>query len=132
MRKAQRGTAKAPPSRPWAREVGQATTFYLEGGHGDAYWSGGWHYGKIHAIPTRGQKFGWVQVKLQTPLYFWDDQKARWVPKPFARVWVRANNLNEPGDFIYHGPTAKETFRDRQDEKQKQQAKANKHRITRV
>lgn len=121
----------APPRRPWAKEVGQATTFYLEGGHGERYWSGGWHYGIIRALPIKGSKKGWAQIEIPVPRWAWDNTKRKYVPKALERAWVSAWNVNEPGDFSYHGPKLKDEVRGRAEDKAEQQAKADK-KIRRV
>ena len=131
--------AKAQPRPPWEKAVGRHTSFYLEGGYGQNYWSGGWHYGVIRQLPIKGQRKGFAQVELLTPLWGWTDgrrnrngtllavKRARgYYRRDNERVWVNAHNLNEPGDFIYRGPRLKEVVAERKEEKQQQQAKAKK------
>ena len=130
-----------PPKPPWSKSVGQSTTFYLEGGHGQNYWAGGWHLGTIRALPIKGQKKGFAQVELACTAWGWSDGRGHnrnGTPLPAAqlktprgyyrrdseRYWVNAHNLNEPGDTTYHGPRLNEVVAERQEEKAAQQARA--------
>ena len=112
----------------------------MEGGHGQGYWSGGWHYGIIRAIPIKGQKKGFAQVEILAPVWGWSDGRGKnrngtplserrprgYYRKPCERVWVNVHNLNEPGDVLYHGPRLKEEVKERKEEKTAQQNKADK------
>ena len=121
--------------------MGQSTTFYLEGGHGQNYWAGGWHLGTIRALPTKGQKKGFAQVELACTVWGWSDGRGHnrnGTPLSVAqakaprgsyrregeRYWVNAFNLNEPGDTTYHGPRLNEVVAERQEAKEVDQAKA--------
>jgi hypothetical protein len=130
--KAHSRPAKAPPSPPWAKEVGQPTTFYHEGGHGQNYWARGWRYGIIREVPIKGQHKGWVRVEVPVKLYGWNDDKTKgkvgWCLRAFEKAWVREGNVNEPGDYVYHGPRLKEIVKERQEEKAEQQTKADKRK----
>jgi hypothetical protein len=65
-------------------------------------------------------------------LWGWNDDKTKgaigWYRRPLERVWVNAHNVNEPGDFYYHGPRLEEVVAERAEEKQAQQVKANRQR----
>lgn len=107
-------------------KVGQGCSFYHEGGHGERKWIIGWRYGVIRAIPTKGSKKNWVQIELRIRRCSWDTVTETWTPRPFERVWVHSSVVNEPGDFTFHGKSDVEVFKERQEEKAKQQAKADK------
>lgn len=118
------------PREPWRPRVGSPCTFYYEGGRGDNYWSGGWHYGIIREIPTKGQHLNWVRIELPADLYGWDPVKRRWYIRDKPRAWVYGANVNEAGDCIYHGPRLTDIVAERKQEKAQDQAKAErrKHR----
>jgi hypothetical protein len=122
------GRKKSAP--PWSLSVGLPCTFYYEGGHGERYWSGGWRYGFIREIPIKGQHKNWVRIELPMDHYAIDEVKGRRVRRllPHERPWVFSGNVNEPGDFLYHGPKLDEIVAARRAEKAKDIAKASKAR----
>jgi hypothetical protein len=96
-------------------KVGQACSFYHEGGHGSQYWARGWRYGIIRAVPTKGQRLRWMQIEVSGGYKAAPDS-----------VWVHSDSVNEPGDTIYHGQKLREVVANRKERKAVQQAKANK------
>ena len=120
--------------------MGQPTTFYLEGGHGERYWSGGWHHGIIKALPIKGVHKHWAQIELTAPAWGWSDGKGYnrngtplvgnrprgYYMRDNERVWVSVFNLNEPGDTSYHGPRLDEVVQERKEEKAKDMASAKR------
>jgi hypothetical protein len=119
-------TAHQKVTEPWRATVGRDCTFYYEGGHGDRYWSGGWHYGFIREVPIKGQHKGWMRIELPTDLIGKDDQGKYYV-KPHEKAWVSQWNVNEPGDFQYHGPKLEEIVQARTNEKASQVREALKN-----
>jgi hypothetical protein len=111
----------------WTPKVGAASSFYHEGGTGDKYWAGGWRYGIIKYIPTKGQRLGWAELEIPVDLYGKDD-RGRYVLKPRLKAWCHLQAVNAPGDFLYHGRSIKEEVQERREEKQIQQAKADKRK----
>lgn len=81
-------------------KAGQPCQFYHEGGHGERYWTRGWRYGIVHAIPIKGQHKNWAQITV-TKGYKAGDE----------RVWVHRTLINEVGDTTYHGATLVEEVR---------------------
>lgn len=95
---------------PWPPEplrINGACSFYYEGGHGERYWSGGWHYGIIREVPTKGQHKNWMRIELPVDHYAVEtDPKGNRIRRaiPREKVWVHSYNVNEVWDFVYHGP----------------------------
>jgi hypothetical protein len=122
-----RPSVKKRTAAPWSRSVGQPCSFYYEGGHGDRYWSGGWHYGIIREIPIKGKYKNWIRVELPTDLYGKDD-KGQYYIRQHEKAWVFSANINEPGDVTYHGPKLDELVAQRKDEKAKDIAAAKRRK----
>ena len=120
-RKAVQKPVEAPPRPPWTKTVGQPCTFYHESGHGQNYWARGWRYGIIREDPIKGQHKGWMRVEIPVTLYGMDD-KGKYYARPNERAWVNANNINEPGDYFYHGPKLHEEVAERAEAKAEQLA----------
>lgn len=95
--------------------IGQPCSFYHEGGHGQNYWARGWRYGVVRAVPIKGQRKGWARIEVPVRLYEWDGK--RWQLRAFERAWVRADNINAPGDTTYHGPVLQEVVAERAEKK---------------
>jgi hypothetical protein len=117
-------------------KVGAPSSFYHEGGSGEKHWVNGWRYGIVLYIPIKGKYKGWAQLEIPVKLWTWDDGKpteARpkkrspgWARKPSIKAWCHIAAINEPGDFVYHGPKLDEIVRERKAEKKKDQKKADR------
>ena len=122
--------ATKKPKEPWRAAVGQWVTFYYEGGHGDRYWSGGWHVGVIREIPIKGTHKNWMRLELPSDHYAVDvnprNQHRTRRLLPHEKVWAFGANVNELGDFVYHGPKLHEVVAERQEAKAEDVAKAAK------
>jgi hypothetical protein len=114
-------TVNPKPPEAWRPLPGAWCSFYYEGGHGEKYWSGGWHHGVIREIPIKGRHKNWIRVELMTDHYAAEDD-----PKTGLRVrrmaahekpWVFGANVNELGDTAYHGLTLLEAVAERKEEK---------------
>lgn len=112
--------------------IGEACSFYHEGGRGERRWIVGWRYGIVRAVPTKGQHKHYVHVEIPVPLWTFDQEKKTWTRRPNARAWVHGSNVNEPGDNIFHGERLAVEVRARKETKKKQQAKADKVKRVRL
>jgi hypothetical protein len=107
-------------------KIGEACSFYHEGGRGERRWVIGWRYGVVRAIPIKGQHKHWVQVEIPVRLYSWDELKKRWQLRPFVRAWIHSGSVNPVGDTVYHGTRLVEEVKERKEQKATDQAKANR------
>jgi hypothetical protein len=86
-------------------------------------------------MPTRGEKKNYARVEVPVDLPGWDDGKATetrpkrkpgWIIKPRLRTWVHRANINEVGDYMYHGLKLEEIVKARAEEKAADLAKTAK------
>lgn len=112
-------TVKEKVPEPWAPSVGRCCTFYYEGGHGERYWSGGWRVGIICEVPTKGRHKNWMRVEIPIDHYAIDEVRGKRIRRllPHEKPWVFGANVNELGDFTYHGPKLDEIVAERVAEK---------------
>ncbi len=131
MRKRVCNLTTPPSAGPWRPAVGSWCSFYYEGGHGERYWSGGWHCGIIREIPIKGQHKNWMRIEIMVDHYAVEETKGVRVRRivPHEKPWVFGANVNELGDTTYHGPRLKEVVQARADEKAEQQGRANESRL---
>ena len=112
--------APTKPPEPWRPVVGRACTFYYEGGAGERYWSGGWRYGIIREVPIKGTHKNWTRVEIPLDRYTVEERpnglRVR-VLMLREKPWVFGANVNDVGDFIYHGPKLDEIVQARVEEK---------------
>lgn len=120
--------AKEKPPEPWSLRPGVWCSFYYEGGHGERYWSGGWHCGIVRDIPIKGQHKNWVRVELMSDHYAVEEVNGERVRRiiPHEKPWVFSANINELGDTTYHGPKLDEMVAERAEAKAADVAKAAK------
>lgn len=108
--------------------VGAKCSFFHEGGAGKNRWVVGWRVGILIEIPARGKKWGMVRIEIPVAKWERDNLTGRYKPLPNEKVWVPAHDVNELGDTTYRGPRLDEIVQTRKEEKQEQQAKADKIR----
>lgn len=118
---------------PWRPTVGHWCSFYYEGGHGERYWSGGWHCGVIREIPVKGQHKNWVRIELMVDHYAVEEdprthERIRRII-PHEKAWVFGANVNKLGDTTYHGPRLHEVVQERQEAKQQDQELAEAAKV---
>ena len=122
---------KAPKEKPpeaWSLRPGVWCSFYCEGGHGERYWSGGWHCGIVREVPIKGCHKNWVRIELMVDHYAVEETNGERVRRimPHEKPWVFGANVNELGDTTYHGPRLEEIVAERAAEKEQQVADAAK------
>lgn len=108
-------------------------SFYYEGGHGERYWSGGWHCGVIREIPIKGQHKNWMRIELMVDHYAVEEdvktgERVRRLI-PHEKPWVFGANVNPLGDNVYHGPRLHEVVAERQEAKEQEQARAEAAKV---
>lgn len=112
-------------------KVGSGCSFYHEGGKGEKRWVIGWRFGRIIEIGgDKGKYKGQVRVEIPVKLWERDAVTNRYKSLPNEKVWVREEDVNEVGDFTYHGTRTvemiKEEVKERKEEKIKQQEKVER------
>lgn len=124
-------TVKVKAPEPWSLRPGVWCSFYYEGGHGERYWSGGWHCGIVREIPIKGTHKNWVRVELMSDHYAVEEVNGIRVRRiiPHEKPWVFGANINELGDTTYHGPRLHEVVAERQEAKELDQAKAEAAKV---
>lgn len=114
-------TAATKPTAPWQPLPGAWCSFYYEGGHGEKYWSGGWHHGVIREVPIKGRHKGWMRIELLTDHYTAEEDPKTGLRTrrtiPHERPWVFGANVNELGDTTYHGLKLLEIVAERAEKK---------------
>jgi hypothetical protein len=111
---------------PFEPKAGAPCSFYHSGGCGERRWVIGWRYGIVRAVPSKGHKFGFVQIELTVPRWTQDLVTRQWTRKPNEKVWVSRSDVNAVGDYTNHGPALADVVKQRKQVKAAEQAKADK------